>query len=134
MVRQSKSKGDPRIEALRPYLEGVAKKLADEIFGPQGPRWGTTLTELEDLALQARSIFSEKMVELSLERQAVTPKETRPHDLQACPSCQRPTDAAEEPVPRTVATRAGEVAWSEPREYCPRCRRAFFPSEQKSRH
>ena len=43
--RKSKTNSAPRIEALRPYREGVAKKLADEIFGPQGPGWGTTLTD-----------------------------------------------------------------------------------------
>jgi len=133
MARQAKSPNHPQVEALRPYLEGVAKKLADDIFGPHGPAWGTRLTQLEDLALQARTIVSEKFLALSLERQAEAPAPTRPAALQQCPSCQRPLGQTKEPAPRSLHTRAGEVDWKEPQEYCTRCRRAFFPSEQKSR-
>jgi hypothetical protein len=133
MARQSKQPLDPRVEQLRPYLEGVAKKVADDLFGPHGPKWGTRLTELEDIALATRAIFSEKLLELSLDRQASSPPQTRPADLQTCPSCQRPLGDPHEPVPRAVETRAGDVVWDEPQEYCTRCRRAFFPSEQKPR-
>ncbi len=135
MARQVKRKISPQVEALRPYLEGVAKKLADDLFGPKGPKWGTSLTELEDIALDARAILSQKLVELGLHRQAATSPQDRPADMQACPSCQRPlADTAPQPAPRSLDTRAGEVDWQEPQEFCPRCRRAFFPSEQKSGH
>ncbi len=134
MARKSKVAVNPHVEALRPYLEGVAKKLADDLFGPRGPRWGTTLTELEDVALQARAILSEKLLELGLDRQAATPQDDRPADMQRCPDCQRPFGEPQEPEPRFVQTRAGAVDWNEPKEYCTRCRRAFFPSEQKSGH
>jgi hypothetical protein len=123
-----------QVEALRPYLEGVAKKLAHDLFGPQGPPWGTTLTELEELALQTRAILSEKFLTLSLEQQAATPPTERPADVQTCPDCQRPFEEPEAPEPRNLTTRAGATAWSEPKAYCTRCRRAFFPSEPKSRH
>jgi hypothetical protein len=121
---------DP-LESLRPYLEGVAKKVADDLWGPQGPAWGTTLTELEDLALEARAIFSQRLLELGLDRQAAALTEQRPPQAQACPDCQRPFGPPHEPVPRTVQSRAGEASWQEPQEYCTRCRRAFFPSEQE---
>ena len=127
-----KSTVNPHVEALRPYLEGVAKKLADDLFGPNGPRWGTTLTELEDIALDARDILSEKLLKLGLQRQAKTSVSERPADLQECPTCHRPFGVALEPEPRSLTTRAGAVDWEEPKEYCTRCRRAFFPSEQKS--
>jgi hypothetical protein len=122
---------NPQVEALRPYLEGVAKKLADDIFGPKGPKWGTTMTELEDIALQARAILSEKLLQLSLNRQAAEPKHDRPAELQNCPDCQRPFGEATAAESRFMETRAGEVDWCEPKEYCTRCRRAFFPSEQE---
>ena len=121
------------VEAFRPYLEGVAKKMADELWGPHGPAWGTTLTELEDVALEARAIFTQKLLELGLDRQAST-TEQRPADMQTCPDCQRPFADPKEPLPRTLHSRAGDVYWQEPHEYCPRCRRAFFPSEQKPGH
>jgi hypothetical protein len=117
MARQRNAKVlNPQVEALRPYLEGVAKKLAHDLFGPKGPQWGTTLTELEDLALQTRAILSEKFLTLSLEQQAATPPDERAAEWQACPCCQRRFDEPEEPQPRNVATRAGETAWSEPKE------------------
>jgi hypothetical protein len=135
MARQRNAKVlNPQVEALRPYLEGVAKKLAHDLFGPKGPQWGTTLTELEDIALQTRAILSEKLLTLSLEQQAATPRDERPAQVQVCPCCQRRFGEPEEAEPRNLATRAGATAWSEPKEFCTRCRRAFFPSEQKSRH
>jgi len=121
---------NPQVEALRPYLEGVAKKLAHDLFGPKGPAWGTTLTELEDLALQTRAILTEKFLTLSLEQQAATPADERPAEVQSCPSCQCPFGAAQEPEPRNLTTRAGQTAWGEPKEYCTRCRRAFFLRRQ----
>jgi hypothetical protein len=135
MARKANAKVvNPQVEALRPYLEGVAKKLAHDLFGPNGPPWGTTLTELEDLALQTRAILTEQFLTLSLQQQAATPPDERPTALQACPGCQRPFGEAEQPQPRKLTTRAGETAWSEPKAYCTRCRRAFFPAEQKPGH
>jgi hypothetical protein len=120
------------VEAQRQYLEGVAKKMADELWGPKGPAWGTTLTEMEDLALAARAIFTEKLLALGLERQATTLQTEPPAAAAACPDCHRPIEEAAEAAPREMHTRGGDVAWREPRAYCTRCRRAFFPSEQKS--
>ena len=125
-------KRNVKVEPYRNYLEGVAKKMADDLWGPKGPVWGTTLTELEDVALEAREIFTQKLLELSLQRQAGALQEKRPAEAEACPSCQRPFDEAAEPAPRTMQSRGGQVHWQEPQEYCPRCRRAFFPSEQES--
>ena len=131
-----KQPASPAVEALRPYLEGVAKKLADDLWGPAGPPWGTTLTQLEDVLLEARAIVSEKALQLSLERQAATPAPQRPAAFRHCPSCRRAVPAAgpaAEP-PREVQTRAGAAEWPEPHDYCPRCRRAFFPSVQEPGH
>ncbi len=133
MARRAQVAINPHVEALRPYLEGVAKKLAHDLFGPKGPAWGTTLTQLEDFALQARGILTEKFLQLSLEQQAAVPAAERPTPVQACPDCQRPFDEAQEPEPRNLSTRVGAAAWSEPKEFCTRCRRAFFPSEPKPR-
>ena len=119
------------VETQRRYLEGVAKKVADELWGPNGPAWGTTLTELEDVALAVRAIVAQKLLQLGVERQAAAAA-PRPATATACPSCQRAFDASTEPVPRTLDTRGGQVAWDEPREYCPHCRRSFFPAEPQS--
>jgi len=131
-MARSRSNSDGKAEAFRNYLEGVAKKIADDLWGPKGPPWGTKLSDLEEVALEARKIFSQKLVELGVARQAATLLEERPEPAQNCPSCQRPFPEPAQPSPRDMDTHAGEIHWQEPQEYCPRCRRAFFPSESKS--
>jgi hypothetical protein len=38
-------KRTPKVEEVRPYVEGVAKNLIDKLYGPAGPPGGTKLTE-----------------------------------------------------------------------------------------
>jgi Mut7-C RNAse domain len=121
------------VEAVQPYLEGVAKSLVDRIYGAQGLPWGTKLTELEDMVIAVRQVLSERMLAQALERQAGAAAE-RPESFQRCSSCSGPVEAKPNPEPRNVQTRAGEAEWDEPHCYCPKCRQAFFPSEQESGH
>lgn len=134
MARKVKAAVSPQVEAARSYLEGVAKKMADDLYGPNGPKWGTKLTEMEDTILSVRDILANKLLALSLDRQAATSAKARPAEVQRCPDCQQPFAAAREPEPRCMTTRAGDADWNEPHEFCTRCRRAFFPSEPKSGH
>ena len=127
MARVKKS--NPAVAEVRPYLEGVAKNLADRIWGPNGPAWGTKLTELEDLVVEVREVLSEKMLHQALERQAAD-TDQQPAEVRSCPGCQGET-RSEEAETRLVTTRGGEAEWQEPHRYCPKCRRAFFPSVAK---
>lgn len=128
-------KRSPQVEEARGYIEGVAKNLADRLWGARGPAWGTTMTELEDLVVEIREVLSEKMLALGLERQAGTPVAERPAGFQQCSGCGQPIppDSEEPWKPRLVHTRGGEAEWQEPKHYCRKCRQAFFPSVQKSR-
>lgn len=121
----------PEVEEVRPYVKGVAKNLVDRLYGPQGPAWGTRLTQMEDVVLAVREILSTEMLEQALQRQAA--QQQRPGEYQSCPGCGRPPEPAE-PEPRIMETRGGEAQWQEPHEYCRKCRQSFFPSEQKSGH
>jgi hypothetical protein len=132
--RMARSHSHGKAEAFRLYLEGVAKKIADDLWGPKGPAWGTTLTELENVAVEAREIFSQKLLELGVARQSAALLEQRSEQAEACPSCQRSFTQPAQPSPRTMDTEGGEIHWQEPQEYCPRCRRAFFPSKPKPGH
>ena len=118
-------------EEVRAYVEGVAKNLVEKLYGSKGPAWGTQLTEIEDVLLDVREILTEKMLDLTLARQAAVGDE-RPAAFRTCPGCHEalPCDDANL---RVVQTRAGEAEWSEPEGYCPRCRRAFFPSVPEPR-
>jgi hypothetical protein len=125
-------KRTPKVEEVRPYVEGVAKNLIDKLYGPDGPPWGTKLTEIEDLFVAIREVLSEKMLADALARQAAA--QANPATPQRhCPGCQQPL-ACDGTNERLVATAAGDAAWAEPEGYCDRCRRSFFPSVEKSGH
>jgi hypothetical protein len=118
-----------QVEEVRRYVEGVAKSLVDRLYGPDGPAWGTSLTEIEDLLLEVREVLSQRMLNLAVTRQAQA-LACQPEAVRACPGCRQPLACADGP-PRVLGTRAGTAEWPEPEGYCPRCRRAFFPSVQE---
>ncbi len=119
------------MEELRSYVEGVAKNLVEKLYGPQGPAWGTKLTQIEDVFLEIREMLTEKMLDVTLTKQAAAGE--RPEAFRTCPGCHAPLPCADA-NPRILKTRAGEAEWSEPEGGCNRCRRAFFPSVQEPRH
>jgi hypothetical protein len=122
-------KRTPQVEEVRPYVDGVAKNLIDKLYGPDGPPWGTKLTEIEDLFLAIREALSERMLADALARQAAA-QARPPLPYRTCPGCQQPL-ACGDTQERIVQTRAGDAAWAEPEGYCDRCRRSFFPSVQE---
>lgn len=121
-------KRSPKVEQVRPFIETVAKNLVNQLYGPDGPPWGTTLTDIEEMLLQVREILTTQMLDSAITRQAQTLTQ-QPQDARACPGCQQVLDC-KDANPRIVQTRVGEAEWTEPEGHCPRCRRAFFPSVQ----
>lgn len=123
-----KQKRTQEVDNVRLYLEGVAKSLIDKLYGPQGPAWGTKLTDIEALCLDIREILSEELLALALQRQAAAHGQQTEAAFRVCPSCQRPLNwDQKETQERIVETDAGPAEWSEPEGYCRRCRRSFFP-------
>jgi hypothetical protein len=120
-------KRTPQVEQLRPYLEGVGKNLTDKLYGPDGPAWGTKLSDIEAVLVELRNVLTEKVLAEALARQAAT-ADQRPPSYRCCPGCQEPITCTDH-NPRLVTTDAGEAQWSEPEGYCRRCRQAFFPSD-----
>jgi hypothetical protein len=128
-----KQKRTKEVDNVRAYLQGVAKNLADKLYGPQGPVWGTKLSAMEDLCLDIREVLSEELLNQALQRQATAHTQQSPAEFRACPGCQRPLDWEEkETQERLVETGAGAAEWSEPAGYCRPCRRSFFPSVPQS--
>ena len=115
--------------ALQPTLQAAAKNLLFHLYGENGPPWGATLADIEELALRLGHTLATELLRQGLARQAAVP----PPQPELCPTCNGPLTAAE-PEPRTLTTRAGEVGWQEPQYYCGRCRKAFFPSVAPSGH
>ena len=122
----------PQVEELRPYVEGVAKNLVEKLYGPDGPAWGTKLTEIEYLLLAIREVLTEKMLADALTRQAAA-QPRGPSAARTCSGCQQPLDYPDTNE-RILDTRVGEAAWAEPEGYCDRCRRSFFPSVPELGH
>src|SRR5438270_5083823 len=102
----------PKVEEVRPYVEGVANNLIDKLYGPDGPPWGTKLTEIENLFVAIREVLSEKMLADALARQAAA-QANPPTPERHCPGCQQPLACAGTNE-RMVATAAGDAAWAEP--------------------
>ena len=116
--------------ALRPVLLATANNLLNHLYGPQGPPWGTSFADLEELMVQLSDTLSSELLHLALQRPAEQPV---PEPLPHCPGCGRPT-AARDPQPRGVQARLGTAAWQEPAAPCDYCRKAFFPSVEESGH
>jgi hypothetical protein len=118
------------VEELKSRLEGVAKNLVFEVYGPDGMPWGTPFSELEDVSVELGQCLSRMIMEEAAGRQADQTAQSPP-EYAVCPTCGRPVGEAEHRS-RTLTTRAGEVQWDEPRRYCRKCRRSFFPSGEES--
>jgi hypothetical protein len=117
------------LNALGPALRAAAKNVVRHAYGPDGMPWGTLFTDAETLAAQVGDLLAREVLQAALTQQADRP---RPEDLNICPSCSGSLDGRPEEL-REVQTRRGDVAWEEPATFCPRCRRAFFPSVQEPR-
>ena len=110
-------------DELRPLLERMASELSEQVF-PGGMPWGTKFDYLETLAGALGDEIARQMIEGNVSQQATI----SPEPARVCPSCGRDGRAAPN-EPRELSTTQGSVAWVEPGQYCPHCRRAFFPSE-----
>src|SRR5437867_3565661 len=108
------------LDELEPALRAAARNVLRHAYGPDGMPWGTRLDQAEDLAVQVADRLAQLILELGLEQQAQRPL---PDSLRACPCCGRPVDD-KPPGQRQLRTSAGDIAWQQPRAYCPRCRRA----------
>jgi len=118
------------IDQIRLSLQGTAKNAVHKFWGPEGPPWGTSFDNLEELAVQIGQVVAREVLQQSLDAQAQTPP---PEPALPCPCCGRATNPTD-PEPHFAMTRAGSVTWSEPARTCRHCRKSFFPSEQEPGH
>lgn len=106
-------------EEIRQQLREFAMKLISEQSPREGQPGVPLFTLLEDAAVAIGDAFTEELIEQELSRHCE-------HGCD-CPQCgQRGLRKGERE--RSVQTRRGKVKFTEPELYCPRCRRAFFPS------
>lgn len=84
-----------------------------------------TFVEIEDLTAEigdelARTLAQEILGERAEAMAAV--------GVHACPDCGQEAEVEEDREPLILEGKRGEIEYQEPRCYCSRCRRAFFPS------
>ena len=115
----------PDVAIAGVYLEGVAKYLLHKFYGPDGPPWGTPLTQIEDLILALQRALSQHCFTLALTQQA----QRLPDAGRLCPTCGQPLSFSD-PRTRSANTRAGLACWQEPTAHCLDCRRDCFPQSR----
>jgi hypothetical protein len=109
-------------------LGEMARELSKELY-PKGLPRGTKFSELEAIAGALGDEMARQMVELNVQEQA---DEWPEEELGECPVCGGAARKAPD-EPRVLVTTRGNVQWKQRVRNCPRCRRAFFPSESSVR-
>lgn len=111
-------------EQFHTRLGRMARELAQELY-PGGLPRGTKFSELEAVAGALGDEMARQLIAINVQEQADDwPEE----ELGECPVCGGAARKAPD-EPRVLTTTRGDVAWKERVAHCPRCRRAFFPSE-----
>lgn len=120
-----------RAQEVREEVRRFVEQLRTKVYAQGHPDWGTLFSEIEELGVQIGDAVCREFVEQAVGQQACEDRECgREH---RCPTCDGPLEPRE-PEPRPLLTRRGEVTWQEPQGYCPKCRKAFFPSVEESGH
>lgn len=110
---------DCRFEArVQAMVEQLAREHQQELAA------AGTLVDLEELTCQIGDEVGRRLAERELNRRSRQLAE-RPAN---CPDCGNFCTPMPEPEPVVLAGLRGELAYSQPRHYCDRCRRSFFPS------
>jgi len=115
---------------LRAQVATVAEQLRRELYGSQGlPPLGKLFVELEEEAVEVGDAITCAVMQQLLQAQAEATQQEHPEEC-SCAVCGQPARRRNDPEPRWLQTRRGEVGWQEPTYHCPTCRQAFFPSVQ----
>ncbi len=109
---------DCRLRArMKTMVEELAREHQQELAA------AGTLVDLEELTCQIGDEVTRMLTERELVRRG------REHDGQpaVCPDCERSSLPDAEPDPVVLAGLRGEIAYAQPKHFCNRCRRSFFP-------
>lgn len=101
--------------------QGWGKVVARRVQEELGPDLDLDADDIEQCAKGAACAVAKGTIEELLEQKAAALGPEQP-----CPACQRLCPVERES--RTIAFWGGEVAYREPKCWCPACRRDFFPS------
>jgi phage terminase large subunit GpA-like protein len=109
----------PSNEELKKRLLAEYEQVLDELLAKRKPEEEITLSEIEELVLDAREAMSAELLA------ALT--EVREWEQPSCPHCGGKTQYKGQRS-KQVVTRSGEVTLQSAYYYCPACQTGFSPS------
>jgi hypothetical protein len=115
-----------KLVAVRGKIGQFAQELMREVYGEQGPEWGTRFRDIEILGDVIGAEVASRFTEGSVSEQA----EHLPEKVGLCPCCGGDGKRRADDESRSVKTLTGVVSWEEAQFFCEPCRRSFFPSER----
>jgi hypothetical protein len=107
-------------------LQARMKEMIDELAREHQRELAAagTLVDLEELTCQIGDEFTRLLTEKELARRG-REHPRRPAD---CPDCGQSCLPDYDPEPTILKGLRGELAYEQPKHFCDRCRRSFFPS------
>jgi len=110
---------DCRLRArMKTMVEELAREHQRELAA------AGTLVDLEELTCQ----IGDEVTRMLTERELVRRGAEQGGQAAVCPDCGRSSLPDAEPDPVVLAGLRGEIAYAQPKHFCDRCRRSFFPS------
>ena len=108
---------------LRARIEQFAEQLQEEFGNASVGEHGCLMEAVEEWAVAVGDQVARKVMEKQVPQEA-------PSEEGECPQCHHRARWKGQRK-RRVETRRGPIHVSEPEYYCNRCRRSFFPSDQR---
>lgn len=103
---------------MKELVEQLAREHQQELAA------AGTLLDLEELTCRVGDEFTRLLTEKELVRRG----ERHPRQAADCPDCGCPCLPDHEPEPVTLIGLRGELEYQQPKHFCDRCRRSFFPA------
>jgi len=109
-------------ESLKAELLAETEALFDELMTWDEHTPEPDLTQIEEIVLQLRQRFGERLAQAALARQ----ENRQPAEKLPCPHCAGELEN-KGLKDNQVASRVGNLQLARSYYYCPRCRQGFFP-------
>lgn len=115
-------------DRLRREVSTFVRALAEKEY--QRLTAAGTLVEIEELTAEIGDEVARQLAGRVLQRRSDSISEVLSHE---CPDCGRDCPIEPEAEPIILQAIRGDIEYSEPRCFCTRCRRHFFPSGRQDR-
>jgi hypothetical protein len=121
-MAESQARKEARLQAKKERLQAV---VAEMLAAEEAEGWDDSeenIDDIENAMIEIGDAVAREFGRRKLERRLREPPQPPP-----CPKCGHASECTGQHE-RRLLTRRGEVPTCEPKYYCPKCRRNFFPS------